>query len=253
MSEQDRTFGKLLARRLDAGSVLDLSEVSRTTLDTAEGFLEDIKRFRPTVAIVNVGGTDALVFPRPVFQRLIDRYAPPDWHGLTGLSPRVRFSSRVSRRVRQLVEQQVKVSLKWLLIHLFGGERRRPVEETERAAGVLMSTLAELGTFVICVGFAGADERLHPRSGAGLAGSSAILERLASSHPRAIYVPTDSVRRWDDFFADRLHLNPGGHERVAQMVVERIIAAGGPWTGLLPDARRAAAPASEPVAGVAGA
>ena len=117
----------------------------------------------------------------------------------------------------------------------------------------VLRTGGQVGTFVICVGFAGADERLHPRSGAGLAGSSAILERLASSHPRAIYVPTDSVRRWDDFFADRLHLNPGGHERVAQMVVERIIAAGGPWTGLLPDARRAAAPASEPVAGVAGA
>lgn len=242
VSEQDRTFGKLLAERLGATSVLDLSEISRTSMDTAEGFLDDIERFRPTVAIVNVGGTDALVFPRPAFQRVIDRFAPPDWQGLTGLAPRVRFSARLSRRIRQLLEQQAKILLKWLLINLFGGQRRRPAEETEEAVAILMSALAEMGTLVVCVGFAGCDERLHPRSDASLAGTNAMLERAAGNYPGAIYVPSAyAVKRWEDFFADRLHLNPAGHALVAQLVIDRIAEKGHPWDSLLPERRTSAA------------
>lgn len=228
--ERKATFGKLVARRLGASAVLDVSGVSRTAKDAVDGYLEQMREFRPTLAIVNAGGTDSLVFPRPVFQKVIDRFAPPDWQGLTGLSPRARFSSKLRVRVRQRAEQKLKMVFKLLLVYLFGGQRRRPIQETEQALREIMAALSAMGTYIVTVGFAGTDPRLYPRSPSEFRRTNVILEQLAAETVRSIYVDTEhETQRWNHFFADRLHLSPEGHAQVATLILQRMALEGWPF------------------------
>jgi lysophospholipase L1-like esterase len=233
-SERKRNFGALLCQSLSATEVLDLSAVSRTTRDVVRDHLSSIVQFAPDIAVMNVGGTESLVFPAPPIQRLIDRYAPPRWHGPEGLMPPVRYSREKSRRVRQKLAYIAKLILKQIVINLLGGRRRTPLGEFGDAAMEILELLASLGTSVIVIGVGPVDGRLSPRTNRSIADTNVLLRRLVAAKPNCLFISSQQMpRKWDDYLSDRVHLSRSGHQRVADGVMTQLSRSGAPWTALL--------------------
>jgi len=64
-----------------------------------------------------------------------------------------------------------------------------------------------------------------------VAKTNVLLQSIMDAHPRATYVPTDSiVARWDDYLPDHVHLNLRGHRNVTDGVVASLRETGFRWT-----------------------
>lgn len=241
LASREGTMGRLLAERMHASEVLDLSAISRTTTDVVRDHLEQIDAFAPDVAILAIGGADSLIFPTPWIQRIIDKRFPPDWAGVAGLQTRALYSRDARKRRRQRVESWLKTALKQVLVNLFGGHRRVTLDEFERNTRTILDVLAEHDTQVVLIGFSKLNHWTSPKSEQS---GQATLQRLAAAaagDPRIRYVPArDAMRYWDDHLEDRVHLNLNGHQRVADTVVAALEAAGGPWSDLMREAPDAA-------------
>lgn len=228
-----RTFGRLIAKGLDAAEILDLSEISRTAPDIVAGHLDEIAAFAPEVALLCVGGADSLIFPAWTVQRLIDKYAPKDWQGVEGMMPRARYSRDRWPRLRQQIGQTFKVLIKQALINVFGGRRRVSVGELDVAVHRILEVLDLGGCHVVCIGFARVDGWLSPRANASVAKTNALLRSIMSTQPRAVYIPTDElVQRWDDYLPDHVHLNLRGHRHLAEGVLAHLREANFRWAQL---------------------
>lgn len=234
LSSRKGTMGRLLAERVGATEVLDLSAISRTTTDMVRDHLDGIDRFAPDLAILAIGGADSLIFPTPRIQRVIDKRFPPEWAGVAGLQTRALYSRDKRKRRRQRVESWLKTALKQVLVNLFGGHRRVSLEEFDSNVRAILGVLAAHDTQVVVLGFSKLSHWTSPKSDRSC---SATLERLRvviGDDPRVLYVPVrDALQYWDEHLEDRVHLNPDGHRRVAETVVAAMTAAGGPWANLV--------------------
>jgi len=223
-----RTFGRMLAKRLGSTDVLDLSAISRTSPDIANDHLDEIRTYGPHLAIVCLGGADSLIFPAWPVQRLIDRVAPPNWHGIEGMMPLALYSRDRGRRFRQRVEQTVKSLIKQILINLFGGRRRVSLDDFDDSFTKIMGCFAELGTAVIVVGLASVDGWYSPKANASVRKTDRILEAVSGQHPNAIYVNTNTfLAKWDDYLPDHVHLRVPGHVHMTEGVLAALEAADG--------------------------
>jgi lysophospholipase L1-like esterase len=233
-SERRKSFGRLIARRMGATEILDLSAVSRTVPDVVADHLTTISEFRADIAIVNIGGADSLIFPPWFIQHLVDRFAPSNWHGVEGLQPRALYARTRSRRLRQRIEYVAKSSVKQLSINLAGGRRRIPIADLETAIGTVLHALAEQGVTTVVVGFGQVSHFSSPRTWRSLKQTNRLLHRQAALLPRTIFVPTaDFIDCWDDYLPDHVHLNADGHAKVAAGVVGSLEAAGESWAALM--------------------
>lgn len=225
-----RTFGRMIAASLRASEVLDLAAISRTAPDIVAAHLHEIVEFRPDVALLCVGGADSLIFPAWTVQRLIDRYAPPQWQGVEGMMPLAMYSRDRWRRARQRIEQTFKVLIKQALINLFGGRRRVSIAELDTSVRRILEVLDRSECDVVCIGFAKVDGWLSPKANASVAKTNALLESIMAAHPRAAYVPTDTLaQRWDDYLPDHVHLNLRGHRHVSDGVTQHLREIGFRW------------------------
>lgn len=213
-----------------ASAVLDVSAISRTAPDTVEGFLPQIEQFRPELALLAIGGADSLVFPAQWFQRLIDRFAPPEWAGVTGLMPPAMLPRDRRKRIRKQVEVAAKTAIKQIMINVFGARRRVPLAEVESAARTLLDTLDRLGTVVVVLGCSDVDHLTFPKSTKNIRATNGALERLTRDYPDAMYIDANPmVDKWDDYLEDHVHLTRGASRKVTDTVVAAMVAAGGPW------------------------
>ena len=209
-------FGRAAADLLNPSSVLDLTAVGRTVGDTLLRHTEQIRTFAPQIAVVNMGGTEALVHPSGGLQTLIERLAPPSWHGVAGLEPRARFSDDKRKRRRQKVESSVKLTLKRVLIALTGGAPRVPLAEMVGHADELLLLLESLAVQVTVIGLPHADNTRFPGTDASLARSEVALVALCARFPNTLHVPVaEHLVYWSDFLDDHMHLDGPGHRRVA--------------------------------------
>ena len=228
-----RTFGRMIAKSVHASEVLDLSAISRTAPDIAADHLDEIAEFAPQVALVCVGGADSLIFPAWTVQRLIDRYAPKEWQGVEGMMPLARYSRDRWPRIRQRVEQTVKVLMKQFLINVFGGRRRVTIAQLDVAVHQILAVLDRSECDVVCIGFPRVDGWLSPKANASVAKTNVLLRAIMHAHPRATYIPTDSiVTRWDDYLPDHVHLNLRGHRNITDGVVAKLRETGFRWTDI---------------------
>jgi hypothetical protein len=220
-----RTLGKLAAERLAATAVLDASGVSKTVGD-ALADADQIRAFGPSVAVLCCGGTESLVHAGPAVQRLVERWAPPTWHGVNGLDPRPYYSRRLRRRIRQRITSTLKVGVKHVVVRATGGQRRVPSKELERNLRALLALLDEIGCLSVFVSMWEIDERMFPRTGAAFAETQAVLEGCVAEQPGAKLVDAwHALNYWGDFQEDHLHFNETGHRRIAGLVVEAILSA----------------------------
>ena len=186
-------------RRSMPAYVLDVSKISRTVPDTVAHCLEDIERFAPEVALLAIGGADSLVFPVQWFQRIVDRFAPPEWVGVEGLMPPAMLPRDRKKRLRKRLEIFAKTLIKQLMINLFGARRRVPLDEVERASEALLSTLDRVDATVVVVGCTDVDDLTFPKSRKNIRATNAMLSRLVVRHANAMYVdPRPMVDKWAD-------------------------------------------------------
>jgi hypothetical protein len=213
-------------------------------LDEHLGFEKEIRQFGPTVAVICAGVSESMVHPGPSAQRVIERWAPESWHGVSGLQPRAYYSDKTLRRIRQKVTSEIKVAVKGGVIWLSKGRSRMSPEDFGRNLDALLDLFASLDCPTIVVGLWRTDERLFPRTNAAFARAQREIERSVDQHSAArLLAVRDKLDYWGDFLDDRFHLNDRGHRRVADLVhtmIGRMSAPPGPWDG--PDP-------SEPISG----
>jgi O-antigen/teichoic acid export membrane protein len=212
------SYGKLVAADLGAMEVLDLSAVSKTTGDVLAD-ADRIRAFAPDLAILYNGGTEGLVLPGPMMQRLIERWGPPSWRGLAGLEPRARYSSDPDKRRQQLRSSAVKKVVKRVALKL-GGRRRVPLEDYRNNLQALLTVLEEVGCENVFVSMFWIDPSLFPGTPEAMADTQTVLSETLAGRPRTVQVDIHEVLRyWDDFLDDNLHLNEVGHRRVADTLL----------------------------------
>lgn len=230
LSKGQGSIARLFPEQLGAAEVLDVSKISRVVPEVVADHLDEIEDFAPELALLAIGGADSLVFPAQWFQRLIDRFAPPEWAGVEGLMPPAILPRDRKKRLRKKVETFVKTLIKQFMINVFGARRRVPLDEFENSAQVLMRALDRLGVVMVVVGCSDVDHLTFPKSRKCIHATNAVLRRLAAAYPNAMYVEARSfVRKWDDYLVDRVHLTREGHQAVTAGVVAAMGAAGGPW------------------------
>lgn len=222
LGARGRPFPRRAAELLGGPELLDLSRSGRLIDETLD-HVDDIRRFRPDVALVALGGSESVVHPGPVAKRLIERYAPTSWHGVGGLQPRAYYSTDPARRCRQRVVSWLKVALKHVLIPLTRGGPRMAPEVFGRHLDELLTVLEQAGCATVVLGLWPIDERLFPGTPACFARTEREIVRVTSEHRSASFVDFGSeLRVWDDYLDDRLHLNDDGHARVAALVAARL-------------------------------
>jgi lysophospholipase L1-like esterase len=215
-----KSFAHLVAAELGAEQVLDLSGVSKTTGQAVTQDADRIRAFAPTLAIICCGGTEALVHPGPLVRDALDRWGPPSWKGITGLEPRARYSTSVSRRVRQRSATLLKIVAKRAIIFLTGGKRRMPLAEWRRDLDALIALLAEVGCAMAFIGMWRVDDRMFPGTQAALDETHAELVEAVAGRDDAVLVHIrEHLHYFDDFLKDNLHLTVDGHRRVAGLVL----------------------------------
>jgi hypothetical protein len=234
LSKGQGTMSRLLPAAVGASAVLDLSKISRVATDVVADHLPEIDAFGPDFALVAIGGADSLVFPAAWMQRLIDRFAPPDWHGREGLMPPAIQPRDRRKRIRQRIGVVGKAIIKQIMINVFGGRRRTPLDEFEAAARRILGLLAVHDATVVLVGCTYVDRLTFPRSTTNIKAAHAVLHRLAEEFPAALYVDAAGmVEEWTDYLPDRVHLTRDGHRRVTDGVLAAMTVAGGRWAAAL--------------------
>lgn len=217
LGHRGRPIGLLTADALGATDVLDLSasgQMLRTTLDTST---DDIRRFRPDIAVLDVGGPESMVHANKRIQRLIERRAPASWHGVAGLEPRARFSNDGRKRRRQKIESWLKHLVKRGTITILGGWTKRSPEEIAADLAELFALLDELGTASVVRQLRPTDERLFPRTNAAYAQANLVIAAESARHERVALLTVAELDLSHDrhYLADHMHLNAAGHERMA--------------------------------------
>jgi lysophospholipase L1-like esterase len=230
LSKGQGTMSRLIPEGIGAGTVLDLSKISRVVTDVTADHLGEIDAFAPEIAIVAIGGADSLVFPAGWIQGLINRFAPPKWQGVEGLMPSAMVYRDRKKRIRQRIEKYTKAAVKQTLVLLSGGRRRVPLDMFETAARQLLQLLETHGTIVVLVGCGDVDPWTFPKSTRNIRAAKAVMQRLAGEFPFAMYFDAVGVvDKWDDYLVDRVHLTRDAHRKVGDGVLAAMVAAGEPW------------------------
>jgi hypothetical protein len=219
LGARGRPFPRLLAEALGGPPMLDLSRSSRL-IDESLGLADEIAAFAPTLAIVQHGAAESLVHPGPLVNGLINRFAPPGWHGVEGLLPRPYYSADAHRQRRQRRASWMKLAIKRLVIASTRGRSRMTPDTFGSHLVELIALLHAHDCDVVVLGMHRWDERLHPRSKVVVDGTAAVIRRIVEADPRVGFVDTEgTLRCWEDYLEDRMHWNAGGHRRVTAAIV----------------------------------
>jgi len=222
LGTRGRPFPLLLTEELGNPPVLDLSKSSRL-IDESLALKSQIVAFAPTLAIVQHGSAESLVHPGPLTNRLIERFAPSTWHGVSGLYPRAYYSTDPRKRRRQRLVSSLKVAVKRIVIACSRGRSRMTPAAFETHLLELIAILHALDCDVVVLGMHRRDERLFPRSQAAAERNDVIIRRIAAGEPRVWFVDVEaSLRCWEDYLDDRMHWNAEGHVRVAAAIVATV-------------------------------
>ncbi len=222
LGTRGRPFPQLLTETLGDPLLLDLSESSRL-IDESLTMVDEIAAFAPTLAIIQHGSAESVVHPGPLVNRLINRYAPPTWHGVGGLYPRAYYSSDPRKQRRQRRISSLKVAVKRIVIPLSRGRSRMTPETFEKHLVKLIAILHSQDCDVVVLGMHRRDDRLFPRSAAAADRADAVIRRIAEADPRVVFVDVEATLRcWEDYLEDHIHWNAGGHARVTAAIATAV-------------------------------
>jgi lysophospholipase L1-like esterase len=235
-----RSYGAVVSEALGAEKFVNLAALGRTTRQMMEEDTVTVAALRPDVVLAYAGMADSLPHPGERIQRIIERFAPPSWHGVDGLHRRAYFSGSRLRRAQQWVEATAKTTLKRTFIHLTGGYTRMNPEDFGVCLDGMLTEL-ERHAAVVSVGMFNADERRFPLQQRLNQPFRAQRFAVLADHPRV--VPAEIIQRlrcWDDFMSDHAHWNAEGHAAVADEILAALRAA-------CPDLVRASGPVAATV------
>ena len=204
-----RSFAALVVKTLTHPTVLDLSLPGRM-VDDHVSLAPAIREFQPDLALVCVGASESLVHPGPRAQRLIERWAPPSWHGVNAVHPPAR---RLGTELRSAVKRSV--------IRLSRGRPRMAPEDFGRNLHSLLGLLEELSCKTIVIDLWHTDDKLFPGTDQAFQAASREIMAAVEHAPSAVRLPLrEALRYWEDFQSDHLHLSSTGQRHVADLVLE---------------------------------
>lgn len=221
-----RSYPVVVGEALGARQVEIDAALGRTTPAVLAAQAALVAKHQPDLVVVQTGMADSLLHPGRRVQALLERFAPPTWHGLDGLERRAVYSRSPWRRAGQRAASGTKTLLKRAIVSTTGGHTRLTAEESAAALDNLLSALTERCPLVVSIGFYTVDERCFPGQERTNRRFRAAREEVLSRHPSVVAVDVDRVlRRWDDFLADHGHWNATGHGAVAAEIVRCLAAA----------------------------
>jgi lysophospholipase L1-like esterase len=229
-----RPYPVVVGETLGAGRVEIDAALGRTTGDVLAAHGALVAEHRPDLVIVQTGMADSLLHPGRRVQQLLERFAPPTWHGVDGLERRAVYSGSRVRRVRQRAASGAKTTLKRTIVGVTGGHTRLGPEESADRLDRLLGELTARCPVVVSIGFYTIDEHFFPGQERTNRRFRAARAEVLARHPAVLAVDVDRVlRRWEHFLADHGHWNAEGHAAVAAEIMRSLAAA---HPGLVPAA-----------------
>jgi hypothetical protein len=224
LGTRGRSFATIVVETLEDPEVLDLS-LSGRMLDEHLGMASTIRAFRPDLTVICAGVSESMVHPGPGAQRIIERWAPSSWHGVSGLQARPYYSTKRLKRWRQRVISELKVAVKRTVIRASKGRSRMSPEDFGRNMTGLLELMEELHCKTVVVDLWHTDDRLFPKTDRAFQAASRELVAAVDKAESATRLPLrETLHYWDDFLDDHLHWNAAGHQHVAELVLEQIAA-----------------------------
>ncbi len=219
-----RSYPVLVAESLESPLTL-LADFGKTTRQALAEDLPAVAGCDPGLIILQTGMADSLLHPGRRVQQLLERFAPPTWHGVDGLERRAVYSSRRRTALLQRAGAAAKTTLKRLLVRANGWTRMTP-DDYAACLDELLTGLEATGAPVVSIEIYRTDERIFPRQRATSAPFVAAHVAVTARHPGVVVVRPDEVlHRWDDFLGDHGHWNAAGHAKVAALVTDRLASA----------------------------
>jgi lysophospholipase L1-like esterase len=207
-----RPYGQQVADALGL-RLLDLSASARQITQWRDLLTDD---FRPDVAIIAHGITEAIVRPTPAQLRRL----PRRWRAPGEMDPRAYYSSRLSRRVLERGESALRWRVRVALIRTGRTHRLTDPDVYEDALRQLVSELEGRGTRVVILGPPDLDEKFYPGTPASFMQYMEAARRVGGE-----FVPLSGrLDRWADYCPDRLHPNQAGHTRVGRILLAHLAA-----------------------------
>lgn len=168
------------------------------------------------MVVIAHGISEAIVRPIPAALR----FAPTRWRQKGWMDPRPYFSRRKLKRWAQETESALRWRYKVLLMKKFGGYTwTSPLEFEQSMKGFIDCVRDATAARVILLTHCGIDDTFFPGSSHSLSCYQQVLSRLACqmSQSGRVYLcdVSQSLCRWEDFFADHFHPNARGHAKIA--------------------------------------
>lgn len=215
-----RSYGMLVAESLGASHTLRLARSTHTIIDALTR-VEKVRDYKPDLILVGVGGADGVVHASATLQKLVERFAPKSWQGVEGLEPRAYYVGTKWTRFRQRVTTIIKVTIKHIGVRMGDGYQRVPLDSFAPKLEELFLQLSEIGCPVIVCGISDSDPRYFPRTEAALVEYRKVMSAASARYDNFAYVDIrPPLKRWDDFISDHIHLNPTGHAKVAELILD---------------------------------
>ena len=220
---QGRSYAVLVGEALTATTVENFAVFGRTAKLMVDEDLSRVADLRPDMVIVHVGMGDSLPHPGERVQRILERFAPPTWHGVYGLERRAYFSGTRWHRVTQWVVAETKTTIKRALIGITGGYTRATPVEFERYFDQLLTELADRVDVVVSIGLFDVDQHRFPKQHVLNLPFREKRFAVLSRHPQIIPVEINQrLDHWGHFLPDRAHWNAAGHAAVADEILQAL-------------------------------
>jgi lysophospholipase L1-like esterase len=208
---REHSFAKILA----AEHGLELTNCAGFGATVKDSLLELDPAEDAAVVIAIHGVNEAMV--RPTERSL--RFVPPRYRRSGWMDPRAYFPKEWRRALPKRIESAVRWRVKVTLIRLTGGYHRVDIDEFRELHRSFIKELKQRGVpTIVLIGPPVLGERFFPYTPELMARYDEIVREQAREESVIYISAAETLRRWDDYFRDRLHASVSGHQRIVDRI-----------------------------------
>ncbi|GIO89216.1 SGNH/GDSL hydrolase family protein [Paenibacillus sp. FSL K6-1566] len=230
VSKYGRSYGNLLQSKLQSlyAQSVQLMNLAGSAMQVHESRMKYEKKLmemQPEIIIFAHGITESVVRE----QKKHLRFLPKRWRKPGWMDPRPYFSRRKPKVWLEKLESSLRWRVKVILIKTLGGRPWMSVDEfKQHTTDFILNVLGHnQKTKIILLTPGDIEERYFPGSPASMQkyrdALRDIYENSKSTNRVFMCDSSTKLHRWDDYFEDRFHPNEGGHNKIAEALMDTIV------------------------------